>query len=242
MRLLVAAFLAIATAISVNALYFQTPPASAARGAATVAQKIKAPDAIAEAAKADGAKALTTSALPDKRPARQEKDAQNISQAVGSARPSMIIKAPERQPVALVRAIQKKLQHFGYKNLPQDGVAGLETRAAILAAEFEQGLPLSGEPADVVLSALYFLEASGRTRLPSSDRFERDARLVKDVQDLLAKLGYTSGPINGQFDAWTRDAIRKFETDRRLGADGRLTERILLEMVIEKGEPLLSKG
>jgi peptidoglycan hydrolase-like protein with peptidoglycan-binding domain len=239
MRLLVAAFLAIATAISVNALYFQTPPVSAAREAATVAQKLKTPDLIAQAA--DGSKALTTSALPEKRPARQEKDAQNISQAAGSARPSMIIKA-EPQPITLVRAIQKKLQHFGYRNLPQDGIAGLETRAAILATEFEQGLPLSGEPADTVLSALYFLEASGRTRLPASDRFERDARLVKDVQDLLAKLGYTSGPISGKFDAWTRDAVRKFENDRRLNADGRLTERILLEMVIEKGEPLLSKG
>ena len=65
---------------------------------------------------------------------------------------------------------------------------------------------------------------------------------IKEVQDLLAKLGYTSGPINGRLDNWTRDAIRKFEADRRLNTDGRLGERVLLEMINENGEPLLSKG
>jgi peptidoglycan hydrolase-like protein with peptidoglycan-binding domain len=223
MRLLVAAFLAIATAISVNALYFQAPRL-AARGISTTAQK-SAP--APPASTAERARALVTAALPAKRtpePLKQTKTAEP---------------APTQ---SLVRAIQKKLAQFGFKALPQDGLPGPETRAAILAAEFEQGLPLTGEPRDGILTGLFFLEASGRNRLASSDRFERDARLVKEVQDLLAKLGYTSGPVNGQLDEATREAIRKFEADRRLNADGRLTERILLEMIIEKGQPLLAKG
>lgn len=222
MRLLVAAFLAIATAISVNALYFQAPRL-AARGTGTTAQTSATPPA---ASTAERARALITAALPAKRTPEPAKE-----------------KTAEPAPTqSLVRAIQKKLAQFGYKALPQDGLPGPETRAAILAAEFEQGLPLTGEPRDGILTGLFFLEASGRNRLASSDRFERDARLVKEVQDLLAKLGYTSGPVNGQLDETTREALRKFEADRRLDADGRLTERILLEMIREKGQPLLAKG
>jgi peptidoglycan hydrolase-like protein with peptidoglycan-binding domain len=146
------------------------------------------------------------------------------------------------QPSPLLRSIQKKLAQFGQKTLPQDGLPSPETRAAILAVEFEQGRPLSGEPAEPILSALYFLEASGRNRLPSVERFERDQALVQEVQDLLAKLGYTPGPVDGHLDGKTRDAIKKFETDRSLKAGGRLTERVLLEMVKERGKPFLSKG
>ncbi len=234
LRLLVSAFLAIATAISVNALYFQTPR-FATRGASLVAEKIEIPapaptpapaPAAAPAKPAEPARSLVTAAIPGKSAPEPAHD--KVTAAT--------------HPSGLVRAIQRKLVHFGYKSLPQDGVAGPDTRAAILSAEFEQGLPLTGQPRDNVLTALYFLEASGRTSLGSSERFERDPRLIKEVQDLLAKLGYTSGPINGRLDNWTRDAIRKFEADRRLNTDGRLGERVLLEMINEKGEPLLSKG
>jgi peptidoglycan hydrolase-like protein with peptidoglycan-binding domain len=229
MRLLVAAFLAIATAISVNALYFQAPRL-AALGTKVAAQQKEAPG---PAKAGEQTRPLVTAALP-------AKPAADTVREKAAATPQKPVATPSSAD--LVKAIQKKLAHFGYKTLPQDGQMGPETRAAILSAEFEQGMPLTGQPGDAVLSALYFLEASGRSSLASSDRFERDPKLIKEVQDLLAKLGYTSGPINGKLDAWTRDAIRKFETDRRLTADGRLSERILLEMVIEKGEPFLSKG
>jgi peptidoglycan hydrolase-like protein with peptidoglycan-binding domain len=53
---------------------------------------------------------------------------------------------------------------------------------------------------------------------------------------------YRSGPADGRFDAETREAIRKFESDRRLQAAGRLTERVLLELVIVTGRPLDANG
>ena len=224
MRLLVAAFLAIATAISVNALYFQTPLPLAARDRGLVTQKAQAEEHSPSIR--ERARALITAALPGRH----------------SAQPAVTAKEAEPQPTPLVKTLQKKLVQFGYKNLPQDGLPGRETRAAILAAEFEEGLPLTGMPSEAVLSGLFFLEASGHTRFGSSEHFERNTKLIKDVQDFLAKLGYGSGPVNGQLDAVTRSAIRRFESDRRLRGDGRLNERNLLEMVIEKGEPFLSKG
>jgi peptidoglycan hydrolase-like protein with peptidoglycan-binding domain len=232
LRLLVTAFLAIATAISVNALYFQAPPRFAAAG-----QKKKPAETPAKAAVPR--RALTTAALPPKPPAPPPAPAPAHAPAPAPA-PVAKPATPETSP--LVQSIQKKLARLGYKTLPQNGLISRETRAAILAAEFEQGLPLSGEPGDAVLAGLFFLEASGRSRLASTERFERDARLIKEVQDLLAKLGYTSGPIDGRLDAGTRGAIRRFEADRRLTPDGRLSERTLLEMVIERGKPFLAKG
>jgi peptidoglycan hydrolase-like protein with peptidoglycan-binding domain len=151
-------------------------------------------------------------------------------------------KPAETTPSPLVRSIQKKLTQLGHKALPQDGLLTRETRAAILALEFEQGLPLAGEPGEGTLKALYFFEASGRKQLPSSDRFERDANLVEQVQDILAKLGYSSGPINGRMDAKTREAIKRFETDRSLKPTGRVSERLLIEMVIERGRPFSAKS
>jgi peptidoglycan hydrolase-like protein with peptidoglycan-binding domain len=257
MRLLVVAFLAMATAISVNALYFQEETRLAA---STVDSGTSKPRQRTVPAKSAPTPALpsVTAALPDKpspspsdKPTAAPSDtpapAQSGKPALARADPQPEAHVPQpakpaEQPTALVRSIQKKLARLGYPAMPQDGLANPETRAAILAVEFEQGKPLSGEPADSILSTLYFLEASGRARLASSDSFERDRKLVQEVQDLLAKLGYTSGPIDGQLDGEMRDAIRRFETDRRLKAEGRLTERVILEMVIERGKPFLSKG
>lgn len=233
LRLLVTAFLAIATAISVNALYFQAPPRFASGAAHPNPKK-------AESQARPAPRMLTTAALPEKpaqpAPPPPATPVAPLAAATPVARPE-----PPRSS-QLVQTIQRKLARLGYKSLPQDGVINRETRAAIVAAEFEQGLPLSGEPGDAVLASLFFLEASGRSGLPSADRFERDARLVREVQDLLAKLGYTSGPIDGRLDGGTRLAIKKFEADRRLPPDGRLTERTLLEMLIERGKPFLAKG
>lgn len=241
MRLLVIAFLAIATAISVNALYFQegqrfavsTKGSGAGQGEARLAAEEErggVTAALPVVAPAPGVEPLTPIVETPPPPKAETPPAQPVA------------KPPEPQPTPLLRSIQKKLAQFGHKALPQDGLPSPETRAAILAVEFEQGRPLSGEPAEPILAALFFLEASGRNRLASTERFERDQALVQEVQDLLAKLGYSSGPVDGRLDGKTRDAIKKFEADRRLTASGRLTERVLLEMVIERGRPFLSKG
>ncbi len=247
MRLLVFAFLAIATAISVNAIYLQTPPQFAARAGRSSKQNIV--DA-GTANAATRARALMTAALPGYGGASSAtttaKEAPRKPAAAAPAAPGEKASSPAKgaksEPTALVRLLQRKLARFGYSSLPQDGLLSRETRAAILAAQFEQGLPLTGEPGNEVLTALYFLEASGRTKLATADRFEANPALVKEVQDELAKLGYSSGPVSGKIERTTRDAIRRFATDRGLEPDGRLSERILLEMMIEKGKPFLSRG
>jgi len=51
--------------------------------------------------------------------------------------------------------------------------------------------------------------------------------LAAQVQELLAQLGYDPGPADGMPGERTRDAIRKFETDRGLPAAGEISPELL---------------
>jgi peptidoglycan hydrolase-like protein with peptidoglycan-binding domain len=137
-----------------------------------------------------------------------------------------------------VKNIQRELGERGYFSGKQDGVLTRECRMAILAYEFDENMPLSGEASEAVLKALIFARAAGITAKPGvAERFERSKGLIEQVQQMLAQYGYTSGPVNGELDARTRDAIKRFESDRHLEAAGHLSERVLLEMVIVAGQP-----
>lgn len=92
-------------------------------------------------------------------------------------------------------------------------------RAAIIAYEFDEGLPLKGEPSEEILKSLIFGASPGKLEPVQIDRFEHKQELVAQVQNRLAELGYMTGPLDGRFDNETRDAIRRFEHAR--GAGGR---------------------
>jgi hypothetical protein len=76
----------------------------------------------------------------------------------------------------------------------------------------------------------------------ADERFERQRALVSEVQNMLARMGYGAPASDGRLDARTREAIEKFENDRNLAASGRLSARVLLEMVIVTGRPFNPTG
>ena len=53
---------------------------------------------------------------------------------------------------------------------------------------------------------------------------------VGDVQEGLARLGYSPGPEDGVLGDRTRDAIRKFEQDRNWKQTGTITEKLAQEI------------
>lgn len=57
-----------------------------------------------------------------------------------------------------------------------------------------------------------------------------DPDLIRQAQDILYKLNYDVGEINGQMTEETREAIRSYQRNKNLSDDGILTVNLLLEL------------
>lgn len=148
---------------------------------------------------------------------------------------------PEPASPRIIRAIQRELKLRGYDPGGESGVANVSTRTAIVSYEFDSRLPLTGVPTEALLESLIFDASALAGQNGRAERFEAAARLVSQVQGVLARLGY-GGRANGRLDAATREAIRKFAADRNLKDDGRLTARLLVELLVVTGKPLRLRG
>ncbi len=132
----------------------------------------------------------------------------------------------------LVRAIQRELANRGYMPGPLDGVAGALTRAAILAFEADEGLPLTAVPSQALLKRLLFggqrraraSNAQGRARTPEA------AKIITTVQAQLGVLGYLRRPPSGTLDGPTRAAIKRFEAAQGLAVTGRVSGRLVARL------------
>ncbi len=134
----------------------------------------------------------------------------------------------------LQAALHRELARLGYADQLQAPRNGL--RLAVLAYEFDNGLPLTGEPADGLLKRILF-DPNQAPRGIFADRAEANQRLVMEVQRVLLGLGFLRGSVTGRMDAWTADAVKDFERHRRLPPEGRLTEVTILELISYSGQP-----
>ncbi len=60
-------------------------------------------------------------------------------------------------------------------------------------------------------------------RAPTRDRY-------KEIQRALAKRGYDPGPIDGRWGSRTSAALKRFEKDNNLPADGKLDSLVLITL------------
>ncbi len=132
-------------------------------------------------------------------------------------------------------ALQRELAKRGYANQLQVRQTGL--RLAILAYEFDNGLPLTGEPTDALLKRVLF-DGNQGPRGSFTDRAELNTKLVMEAQRMLAGLGFFRGTFSGRIDVWTSNAIRDFERHRGIPLTGRLTDQTLLELISYSGQPI----
>jgi peptidoglycan hydrolase-like protein with peptidoglycan-binding domain len=221
-RLFALIFIGVATAISVNALYLQDPR-YAAGGANMAAQQ-------------DAGARSVTAALPSSAKSVSANEAAPPS----AAEPRTVRAEPQRAPEQLVAAVRRELVRNGYEAGLRTAEAGVDLRAAIIAFEFDQGLSMTGEVSEAILKSLLFAGSKGEAGPPQ--RFESRRKLIAEVQEMLSGLGYGGGRADGRLDEETREAIRKFESDRNLTQGGKLTPRVLLEMVIVSGRPFAANG
>jgi peptidoglycan hydrolase-like protein with peptidoglycan-binding domain len=136
----------------------------------------------------------------------------------------------------VTRAVQRELQIRGYETGGSDGIAGLMTRGAIMAYEYDHNLPLSGQPSDRLLKAI-ILGEGGKAKAKGGEVKSAEAQdVVRSVQRSLAKLGYKPGAANGRLTPDTLRAIRAFEGDQALPETGRISGPLIARLLRLSGD------
>jgi peptidoglycan hydrolase-like protein with peptidoglycan-binding domain len=157
-----------------------------------------------------------------------------------AADPAPSVRGEEFKGTRLQVALQRELQRRGYSSQLQHQSNGL--KLAVLAYEFDNGLPLTGEPTQDLLKRVLFDMNQG-PRGAFADRAELNIKLVIETQRMLTGLGFFSGTFSGRVDVWTANAIKDFERHRGLPPTGRLTDETLLELIAYSGRSIaLSSG
>ena len=151
-----------------------------------------------------------------------------------NAGPSALLEEDPRAP-RLHIALQRELARRGYANQLQVRPNGL--RLAVLAYEFDNSLPLTGEPTEALLKRVLF-DGNQGPRGSFTDRAELNTKLVMEAQRMLAGLGFFRGTFSGRIDVWTSNAIRDFERHRGIPLTGRLSDQTLLELISYSGQPI----
>lgn len=134
---------------------------------------------------------------------------------------------PPGMAEAYVRGIQEELAGHGYRPGPADGKPGPRTRAAVRAYQRDAGLPVTGEPSKELLDHLMFVLPKVHAR-PAAD--VASSELVTDVQRHLYERGYYKSTIDGLTGPFTRDAVRRFQSDAGLPVTGIVDRRLLAEI------------
>jgi peptidoglycan hydrolase-like protein with peptidoglycan-binding domain len=153
----------------------------------------------------------------------------------------------------LVTAIQRELAARGYASGPVNGKLSDDTRKAIAAFEKDHGLAITGSPSDDLLRRILLGEAAApaastgsvaptKGALPAKPNSTATSDMVKQVQQILADLGYAPGPIDGTLGDETERAVGAFQRDRKIAQNGRITPELLREIKRVTGRDLSATG
>lgn len=166
-----------------------------------------------------------------------------------SAPTNVVISAPAAPADAvqsrtqLITDIQRELNRRGYYDGTLDGIWGARTDAAVRDFMQVSGVRLNGEASEGLLRAIL---SSGAKRAsaeaprgndPIADLIAPSKRVLA-VQRALADFGYGQIKPTGLYDPETRQAIEKFERDRRLPVSGQISDRVVRELASMTGRPL----
>lgn len=138
----------------------------------------------------------------------------------------------------VTRGIQRELDARGYDVGQPDGVAGLVTRAAIFAYEYDNGLVLTGKPSEPLLSQIVLGSSSleQNSARPGKTISADGEALVRDVKQKLNALGYQTGAAGGALTPELARAIREFETEQKLKSSGRISGPVMSRLIRLQGQ------
>ncbi len=153
--------------------------------------------------------------------------------------PGPLAESDESNRAEITKGVQRELNTINYEAGTADGVLGLVTRAAIFAYEYDNGMVLTGQPSDQLLSQLILGSSSltqssarpGKTTTPDAES------LVRAVKQQLSALGYQTGVAGGKLTPEFARAIREFETDQKLKVSGRISGPMESRLLRLQSEP-----
>lgn len=140
-----------------------------------------------------------------------------------------------------VKQMQEALIALGYLHDTADGKFGSKTEQAVRAFQSLNGLEVDGKAGSKTLTLLYSLyqgssSTGGSADYTSGNIFSGNYDTLKDgsrgervtlLQTALELLGYDVGKIDGKFGSGTEKAVRAFQRDHGLEADGKAGKKTL---------------
>lgn len=142
----------------------------------------------------------------------------------------------------VIRGVQRELNARNYDAGPPDGVAGLVTRAAVMAYEHDYSLPLTASPSPALLSRIVLGSSAPQasSRAGAGPSLEAQS-VIQSVKQRLAALGYQPGKIDGLAAPELQRAIREFEVDNRLQESGRISAPLVSKLLALQAATVPSK-
>ncbi|MEL6287914.1 MAG: peptidoglycan-binding domain-containing protein [Pseudomonadota bacterium] len=164
----------------------------------------------------------------------------SVSVAAPAGRSGAMLSSPSTSVISVtaatsagkntVRAIQRELTARGYQPGPVDGIAGVMTRAAVMAFEADERMRLTADPSEALLERIILGGVGPSPAGPGASVGPQAQELTRSVQAALVRLGYAPGAIDGIARGQTAAAIRKFEADHSMVATGRISGRLVAEI------------
>ena len=153
--------------------------------------------------------------------------------------PAPLGQSDDANRAELTKGIQRELGNIRYEPGQPDGVLGMVTRAAIFAYEYDNGLVLTGEPSEQLLSQLILGSSSmsPSAARPGKTMTADGESLVRSVKQQLATLGYQTGVPGSAMTPEFARAVREFETDQKLKVTGRISGPLMSRLIRLQGEP-----
>lgn len=146
---------------------------------------------------------------------------------------------------SMVRQVQQQLKNRGFYTGPIDGSNGSQTRMAIQKFQRSENIVETGELNDATLKSLGVERAQRESQGEASRSVEEpeqgtnssanlSASMVRDAQRQLKHDGYYNGDIDGVMGEETHHAIRQYQQDQNLRANGMLDQQTIHSLGISR--------
>lgn len=144
---------------------------------------------------------------------------------------------------ALLAEIQRELGKRGYYKGDADGRPGPMTTQAIRDFQFANRVAVDGRPSETLLRDVIAAKVTMKEELldlvkRTAQQDDKATKTIADVQRALNKAGY--GPLteDGQMGPSTKQALAKFEADRKLPPRGEPKGPVLKVLASASGIPI----